>query len=104
MLLEVLAEDSVQPLTQGSGSLMNISIDHSAEISLATILASNDSKGSLGTKNKEKPRFAEFVISHYAVARFVKACIDKVFPIELLGGLSNIKTIGKGVFYQTQRS
>lgn len=115
----VIAEDVPPPLTQAelSANSLTASDVNSAEQSLELLRLSNlasqhgvrmrsqqsDSSGHSRAsrlarekereRDKEKPRFVEFTMTHYQVARFVQVCISQVVPPELLGSAKNSKCL-----------
>lgn len=54
-------------------------------------------------KEAEKPRFADFTMSHYNVTTFIQKAVAAVFPFELLGSSHNWKTLNECMVTQPAR-
>lgn len=47
-------------------------------------------------KSTGPPRFTDFVIEHWRVARFVRKCIYDILPLEILGSKHNVAVVNAG--------
>lgn len=91
----VIAEDSEPIQTQqllGSYTLK----DGLTPQSLLAGSSNRSPPASSVKKSAEKPRFADFTVSHWAVAIFIRRCVSSVVPVALLGNSANWNVIHTG--------